>query len=177
MDATLTNYLEKSNDKMFNVVLDWRNENDMIALLVKRGGIITNDSVGLPEFQLVFVNRDKTSTANYLTLNKAIIMFKAIIEEHDLTNKGNKSSLKSTLEKLYTKAICIDKYQLNTILNEVVEIDPSLSTPIENVKKLIGDIMNVSNYQLGKSRVEKLMTRYRNNPEISDRLRVLLNYL
>lgn len=177
MDGVLKNYLSKSNDKMFNVVLDWRNENNMIALIVKKGGIITRDSVGLPEFQVVFVNNGKTSVENYLVLNKAMIMFKTIIREHNLDNKGSKSELKSTLDELYPKSICIDKYQINSILNEVVDIDPSLSTPIENIKKLIGDISNVSNYQLGKSRIEKMLTQKRNNVEISDLLLLVLNYL
>lgn len=151
----LRNYLSGVNDKLFNVVLDWRHDykNNRFVYIVKRGGIIKDNSLSLPSYEIVVGE----TTKKYDKFTDAVNYYEKQIHKYSVENKNFRINYLILLKeaKLHYPKVAImtednRKKLFNEIFNEVIDerINISLS--------LTDNLLDKNRYEEGIELLHKI---------------------
>ena len=186
--------INRSNDKTFNVIVDYQRYNDdKYSIVVKNGGIVTDQSISKPVYKLVTnidVHDDEPAhVIEFDSLKKAF----EYIDQHDELEKlddNSQSYFKPIIKKMLGDGVFITNHTNTALLqnvrdaaNNVVEnkfIVDSISEDLDRIRKLTKNVRNTVDYNWGIQQLDKLFTKCRklsNNKSIIDALNLYNNFV
>ena len=186
--------INQSNDKTFNVIVDYQRYNDnKYSIVVKNGGIVTDQSISKPVYKLVTnidVHDDEPAhVIEFDSLKKAF----EYIDQHDELEKlddNSQSYFKPIIKKMLGDGVFITNHTNTALLqnvrdatNKVVEnkfVADGISEDLDRIRKLTKDVRNTVDYNWGIQQLDKLFTKCRklpNNKLILDALNLYNNFV
>lgn len=186
--------INQSNDKTFNVIVDYQRYNDdKYSIVVKNGGIVTDQSISKPIYKLVtnidVHDGEPAHVIEFDSLKKAF----EYIDAHDELEKlddNSQSYFKPIIKKMIGDGVFITNHTNTALLqnvrdatNKVVEnkfTADSISEDLDRIRKLTKDVRNTVDYNWGIQQLDKLFTKCRklpNNKSIIDALNLYNNFV
>ena len=186
--------INQSNDKTFNVIVDYQRYNDdKYSIVVKNGGIVTDQSISKPVYKLVTnidVHDDEpVHVIEFDSLKKAF----EYIDQHNELEKlddNGQSYFKPIIKKMLGDGVFITNHTNTALLqnvrdaaNNVVEnkfTADSIGEDLDRIRKLTKDVRNTVDYNWGIQQLDKLFAKCRklpNNKSIIDALNLYNNFV
>ena len=186
--------INQSNDKTFNVIVDYQRYNDdKYSIVVKNGGIVTDQSISKPVYKLVTnidVHDDEPAhVIEFDSLKKAF----EYIDQHNELEKlddNSQSYFKPIIKKMLGDSVFITNHTNTALLqnvrdaaNNVVEnksVAASISEDLDRIRKLTKNVRNTVDYNWGIQQLDKLFAKCRklpNNRSIIDALNLYNNFV
>lgn len=177
MTGTLQKYISTSNDKMFNIVLDWRQDDKNQIILVKRGGMMTGLSISVPDYEIIH-NGEKFKQDNETI---ALREFRKLTKKYKINDERfrvDPRGIKETLTKLYPKFMVVTNGTRNTLLSETISDVPELEDPLKQIFILMKDCGRPESYLFGKEKLNRLyqQAKKEENEDKINRLMTILNF-